>query len=498
MKVFANQISDPKFWNGKTRPAHLEQLGYTRVQTSKIIQKLVNIDIGDNNFVNYVNTLSVRENPEEGTYRWAMQGIEERNYPLVKATIDAAGTTAITDNHRAGYKGGTFYMWFDNNYFFATETITSNHPEIFMLRITGDGVPVGTMYRYEVQLMATAQSELFVPASELEVGSRWVYRYGIVESDESVRGSGVRHGTHFELENSSSTLRKNYEVPGSMIDKGKNNPLEWTFVTDEGKTFTSWLPKLDYDFHVQFERDKANLMLYGKATTIGGIPSMIKGESGNSVKAGMGLYEFMNTGNVKYYNDFNIDNLAKFILDITYNTVGRSQRDIVVTTGEYGLYQAHKALMAKGATYSWGSSDHNFRKNSDGTVTLDEGQMIEYVWINGIKIKFMLDKMKDNTISNTLQHPEGGPVTSYIYDIFDFGMTDDTPNIQRLKVGSYEELYGYIPGMRDPFNPYDNLSSPRLMATSKDGYAVFKQWAGGLHMNNPKKTGRYLPSMYRA
>ena len=118
--------------------------------------------------------------------------------------------------------------------------------------------------------------------------------------------------------------------------------------------------------------------------------------------------------------------------------------------------------------------------------------------INGIKIKFMLDKMKDNTISNTLQHPEGGPVTSYIYDIFDFGMTDGTPNIQRLKVGSYEELYGYIPGMRDPFNPYDNLSSPRLMATSKDGYAVFKQWAGGLHMNNPKKTGRYLPSMYRA
>lgn len=497
MKVFKNQITDPKFWNGKTRESHLANLGYTSVQTSKLIQRLIDLDVGANNFVNYVDSLPTYDLQEEGPYRWAMQGIEERNYPLIKATMDANGNNLVTDADRAGYKGGTFYMWFGDNYFFPTETISSNHPELFMYRITGEPIPIGGMYRYEVQILATANSEIFSPASELEAGSRWVPRFGLVEQEESVRGSGVRHSRHFMLENSSSVLRKNYEVPGNMIDKGKNMPLEWGFIADNGTRFSAWLPKLDFDFHVQFARDKANLMLYGKATTIGDVPSMIKGESGNTVKAGMGLYEFLNTGNVKYYNDFNIDNFAKFILDITYNTVGQNQRDIVVTTGEYGMYQAHKALANKASSYRWLESDHNFKFNSDGTVRLDEGQMIEYTFVNGIKIKFMLDKMKDNTIANTLMHPSGGPLTSYIYDIFDFGTTDGKPNIQKLKVGSYEELYGYIPGMRDPFQPYNNLASPRMMASSKDGYAVFKQWAGGLHMNNPKKTGRYIPTLYR-
>ena len=495
-KIFMNQVDDPKLWGKKTREAHLANLGYSSIQTSKMIERLIDLDIGANNFVNFVDTLPVKELDEEGPYRYAMQGTEERNYPLVSATIDANGVTAVTDAHKAGYKGGVFYMWYDEDYFDATESITSNHPEQFVLRITGDGVRVGMRVRYQVQLLATADSELFVPASEVAAGTKWVGRFGLVEQEESVRGTTVKHASHFQLQNSTSVLRKNYEVPGNMISKGVNRPLEWEFVADNGKRFTAWLPKLDYDFNVQFRRDKANLMLYGKATTIGEVPSLIKGESGNTVKSGLGLYEFMNTGNIKYYNSFSIDNLAKFILDITYNMVGEDKRDIVVSTGEYGAYQFHQALMNKASSYPWLQSGHNF-KTEGNKMILDEGEMVGYNFVNGIKIRLIKDKMKDNTIHNMLMHPSGGPVTSYIYDIYDFGTTDRKPNVQKLKVKDYEELFGYIPGMRDPFQPYNNLSSPRMMASSKDGYAVFKQWAGGIHVSNPKKTGRYIPSIYQ-
>jgi hypothetical protein len=496
MKVFKNQITDPQEWGKKTRDSHLYNAGYSSIQTSKTIERLIDLDIGANNFVNFVESLPSYELNEEGPYRYALQGIEERNYPLIKATIDAAGTTLITDNHKAGYKGGVFYLWYDDDFFSATSSLTSNHPEQFVLRVTGDGVKVGMQVRYQVQLLATSESELFVPASEVVAGSKWVDRFGLVENTESIRGTEVSHASHFMLQNSTSVLRKNYEVPGNMISKGVNHPLEWEFVADNGKRFKTWLPKLDYDFNVQFKRDKANLYLYGKATTIGDTPGLIKGESGNTVKAGLGLYEFMNTGNIKYYNNFSIDNLAKFILDITYNMVSQDKRNIVVSTGEYGAYQFHQALMNKAASYPWLESGHNLKFES-GKVILDEGEMVGYNFVNGIKIRLILDKMKDNPIHNMMLHPSGGPITSYIYDIYDFGTTNGKPNIQKLKIKDYEELFGYIPGMRDPFQPYNNLGSPRMMATSKDGYSVFKQWAGGIHVNNPKKTGRYIPSIYQ-
>ena len=497
MKVLLNQITDPKRWGKMTRESHLANTGFLSVQqVSKTIDNLIDLDIGDNNFVNFVEKLPVFELDEEGPYRYAMAGGEGKNYPLVKATIDAGGTTLVTDAHRAGYRGASFYLWFDGDYFDVTGNLTSRHPEQIVLRISEPGVPVGLQVRYKVQLVDLASSEMFVPAEEVASGTKWIQNWGSVEQELSVRGVQPEHSSHFELQGATSTLRINYEVPGNMINKGVNRPLEWTFKGDNGKTFTAWLPKLEYDFNKQFRQHKAKLMLYGKATTIGNDPSLIKGESGNTVKAGMGLYQFLNNGNTKYYNKFSIDNFSKFIMDITYNTVGRNQRNIVVTTGEYGLYQAHKALSEKASGYGWLQSGHNFKVNGN-TVTLDEGQMMSYVFVNGIKINFVLDAMKDNTDFHTEMHPSGGPISSYIYDIYDFGSTDGKPNVSQIKIKDYQELYGYIAGMRDPFQPYNNLSTPRMMATSKDGYAVFKQWAGGMHVANPKKTGRYIPTMYQ-
>ena len=46
MKVFKNQITDPKNWGKLTTEAHLANLGMTSIQTSKMIERLVDLDSG--------------------------------------------------------------------------------------------------------------------------------------------------------------------------------------------------------------------------------------------------------------------------------------------------------------------------------------------------------------------------------------------------------------------------------------------------------------------
>lgn len=496
VKIFKTQVTDPKAWSHLTREAHLGWTGQNQPVDigNKMIDRLYELNYGADNIVSFIEKLPVMTIPKEGPYRWWLQGTEERNIPLVKATIDAAGSTVVTDTHKAGLAGAIFYMWFSEDYFYATSVIVGSHPEQYSLRCVGEGVQVGMYFRYEVQL-TTNDPTLFVPASEVTAGSRWSEEYGLVEQELSIRGNSVHHASPFAMENTTSVIRKNYEVPGNMINAGENYPLLFKFVSDDGKTFDKWIPKLDWDFMTQFRRDKARLILNGKSTVLSNGNSWMKGESGNTIKAGFGLYEQMNGGNIMYYNEFSIDNLSKFIMDITYNKIPEDKRDIVLSTGTYGAYEFHKALMNKAAGYSWLQSGHNLQV-SGNRVILNEGQMVQYNFINGISFRIVIDPMKDDPIRNKLMHPDGGPVSSRVFDIFDFGTTNGQGNIQRVKVEGAEEFYGYINGMRDAFQPYNNLNTPRQMSSSKDGYAVFKQWIGGTLIKNPLKTGRYIPTAY--
>ena len=105
--------------------------------------------------------------------------------------------------------------------------------------------------------------------------------------------------------------------------------------------------------------------------------------------------------------------------------------------------------------------------------------------------------MKDG-YPNTMRHPDGGLVSSRIYDIFDVGTTNGEANISKVSVKDEEEFFGYVPGLRDPFSPYNKRSEPRMMATSVDGYSVFKGFIGGVKITNPKKTARIIPALIRA
>ena len=70
-KIFRNQISDSKQYGKLVREAHLGWLGMTDIQKVGDIERLIDLDIGANNFVNFVESLPAHELNEEGPYRYA-------------------------------------------------------------------------------------------------------------------------------------------------------------------------------------------------------------------------------------------------------------------------------------------------------------------------------------------------------------------------------------------------------------------------------------------
>ncbi len=494
-KISALQTLDPKHWSGLTRESHLGWLGMQEPEViSKVLNRLYELNVGSDNIVTLINQLPTEYINDDVTYKWALQGSDERSIPLIKATTDKAGATAVTDASQAGLARSTFYMWFPERYFEATSHIVGEKPELYQLRVIEDPIKVGTAWRLTVQLFS-GDDNLFIPAEELNSNTMWSELFGLVEQEGSKRGTTVHHTAPYEMENINSMIRKNYDVYGNMISKGKNKPLAYAFVDQDGKTQTRWIDKLGWDFYVQFERDKARLLTYGKSNKLDDGSFGHTGESGNVLRSGYGLYDQMEYGNILTYNTFALDMLTDFAMDMSYGKLPEDQRTFVLSTGEYGAYQFHKDAVTKASGFTYLRSDHNIR-TMDGRLTLDEGQFMNYVAVNGIKFKLMIDPMKDG-YPNTMRHPNGGLASSYVYDILDVGTTNGNSNISKVSVKDEEEFFGYIPGLRDPFSPYNKRSEPRMMATSVDGYSVYKGFIGGIKITNPKKTARIIPSILR-
>jgi hypothetical protein len=495
-KISALQIVDPKHWSGLTRESHLGWLGMQEPEIiSSVMNRLYELNVGTDNFVSFMNKLPTEYINDDVVYRWFLQGSDERSIPLVIATTDAAGATAVTDAAQVGLNRGIFYMWFTERYFEVTSHIVGNKPELYQLRVIADPVQAGNLWRYQVQLF-TGDDTLWIPAADLARNTMWSELFGMVEQELSKRGNNVHHTAPYQMENVLSMIRKNYDVPGNMISKGKNKPLAFAFIDQNGKTQTRWIDKLGWDFYVQFERDKARLLAYGKSNKLSDGSYGHNGESGNALRSGFGMYEQMEYGNVLAYNTFSLDMLTDFAMDMSYGKIPEDKREFVISTGEYGAYQFHKDAVNKANAITYLQANVNI-KTEGGKLTLDEGQFLNYAAVNGIKFKLTIDPMKDG-YPNTMRHPDGGLASSYIYEIFDVGTTGGISNISKVSVKDEEEFFGYIPGLRDPFSPYNNRTDPRIMATSVDGYSVFKGFIGGVKITNPKKTARIIPSILRS
>jgi len=493
MLISPLQKYEPKDWSGLTTENHLGALFAQEPQfISKVIEQIYKVNLGGDDIVSFLDQFPTEYVQDDVPFKWMLQGADEKNIPLVGAYTDDTLTSAISAGLFGGLGISTFVLVFSERMFFATDVIVGEKPDLYKLRIIKDPEPSGTNWVYTVQLV-TGNDELKVPGADLAAGTRWSKEYSLVEQTLSKRGGEVVHTSPFMMENTLSMIRKQYKVPGNMIRKGLNKPLAFSFVDVDGNTQTRWIHKLDWDFLTQFRRERARLLLYGNSNrkddgSYGNI-----GESGYEIRAGHGLYEQIAPSNIFYYNTFDIDWLTEIAIGLSVGKLPEDSRRFVLSTGEYGMFQFHNAIEAKAT--GWAPNRFMDRITIEGNKMTYKGQFLEYRTVNGITFELMHDPMKDSPIRNKIYHPDGGLLSSREYDLLDFGTSDGDANIKTVMLEGEEEIFKYIPGMRDPYSAYNNLTQPGMTASSVDGYEVHKMFIGGMRIKNPMRCAQIKPNV---
>lgn len=490
MLISPLQKYEPKDWTGLTTENHFGSMfGLEPQLVSSLIENIYKVNLGDD-LLSVLDQFPVEYIDDDRPYEWLLQGADEKNLPLIQAE-DGSGSVITVS---AGINHTRFFLIFPERYFEATDVLVGEKPDLYKVRIVSDPKQRGLEWLYECELV-TGDSNLAIPAADLASGTRWSKDYSLVEQTLSKRGGSVTHTSPFRMSNVLSMIRKQYLVPGNMIRKGQNKPLAFSFQDQNGKVQTTWIGKLDWDFMSQFRREKARLMMFGNSNRAADGTYGNKGDSGFEIRAGAGLRDQIAPSNLFYYNNFDIDWLTEVMINLSVGKLPEDKRRFVLGTGEYGMYQFHKASEDKASNFTPNFTFDRINVDKKSNKMSYIGQFLEYKTVNGITIELMHIPAYDDTVRNKLYHPEGGLAESRRYTIMDFGTAGGESNISKVEMKGDAEIYRYIPGLRDPFNPYNALTSPTMSASSVDGYEVHRAYMGGLRVKNPMRMAEIIPSI---
>jgi hypothetical protein len=488
MRISPFQLTDAVQWSGLTTENHL---GYLGMQNRQLISPIVdsileqNLGLDFDRFMDNFPKFTIESDKE---FEWLMAGPDIKNYPLISVR-DSSGAVPA----KAGINHTRFFMEFPSRMFEPTDAIATDSKEFYQLRII-EARQIGAHCEYEVELI-TGDPSLFVPASELVAGKRYAKLYSPVEQTLSQRGGTVQHNSYFKLRNRCTSIRKNVDVPGNMIDAGQDTPMGTAFmVKDENnkpKMQKTWLSKLDWDFRTQLRREKAYRLAYSQWNQTSQGTYVNKGESGYDLKMGAGLFQQISSSNVHYLNNYTLDQLQDILLSLSVGKLPQDQRKFVIATGERGWIRFHKLVEARGLPFSANNAGN--RITGTGNSLRFGGQFTSLGLLNGIEVELMKLPFLDDPTFNTAVHPDGGLVSSYEMLVMDIGTSNGKPNIEKVVVkGSESDIWGYVSGLRSPFQPSGTQNAPTQIANLKDGYQVGVMSIGGIKVNNPTRIARIL------
>lgn len=493
-----------KDWSGLTTSNNLGYLfGEQPLRVSNFIDTLYKVSLGED-LIARMNSYPVLTIDDDREYEWMLMGADGKNIPLVSVTD--LGGNAFTSASTPGKYGERFYMTFEEKLFFKTHVIVGEKPDLYHLLIVEEPVQVGANFRYTVQLV-TDNAETYIPFAEMSVGSRWSADYSLSTQILSDTGSDISFTSPFLMTNRISMLRKKHTVPGEMIRKGQNEPVQflWQYANKDGKVaaFKTWLNRLDWEFDRKFRLEKARLLMFGKSNKRADGSYGNLADSGYEIKAGLGLREQISPSNVFYYTQFNIETLVDFALSLSVGKLPEDSRNFVIGTGEHGLKMVSRAIERyAGAAAIKTSTDNGLQWNRMNTLSgtskasFTRPQFNMLADINGLRFEFIHIPEYDDPIRNKLYHPDGGLVESYRLTIMDFGTQKGQPNIQLVRVKGQDEVFGYEPGLRDPYSIGGNGRSPKIMAHGVDGYTIHRADWAGVKVHNPLRMGEWIPDLY--
>jgi hypothetical protein len=446
--------------------------------------------------VNFVNRFPVMEvEQENGFYQWHVKGQENKNVPLKDAEmLDGRSVSASTFPVAVGANRERFILVFDEPFFENTNLIKGETDDYRMLvkrSFEADG-----RYKYEVELV-NDDLEIAVPLEYLAIGNRMVKFGDLVPGTLSYEGAQPWFTSAFKLQNRPSMCRMEYKVPGSMIAKGANEPLLFPFKF-RGKVEKVWINHIDMVVKAQTDELEAMNALYGKKNwTPQGQYLNHDDVTKFEIGANSGFFEQIAPGNQHKYNTFDIDHLCEHALDMSIGKIPRGGRHLHILTGERGAIEIHKSIDRKQSTGKW--SVQNTSHVLEAALAISGGpasnlgharpmsygyQMSEYHYYNGVKVTVEIMDFFDDDVLFPARHPDGLGIAES-HRMLVMGLGEDA-GIKRVKVKGRDDVYRYLPGLRDPFSA-GGSGTPSMAVSKVDGYEVICAKWGGLNIEDPTK-----------
>ena len=486
-------------WKGLTKRNHLSAIGQESPQkVSNLMVQLLAWYRG-NTLETFLSKFPTKYFDDDSEYYWDVVGSTKRNIPLVEARkYDGSVVEDKTEMIGAGTE--PFFLVFAEDWFADGEVIFGNLNQVYPFRILGDPRMEGTNAVYKVELMGGNTDG--VPGERLLAGERFSVGFAPVERELSRKVGDIRFSTPVSMRNEWTTIRLQHKASGSMLGKKLLvgiPAVEETESGDKKKTVKGlWMHYVDYVFEQQWQDYKNMAAAWGTSNRNANGEYLNIGKSGEVIRMGDGLFAQLEVANTMYYNNFSIKLIEDALYELCAAKLDWKQRTFVLRTGERGAALFNKAV--RDVVSGW----TNFTLNGDalGVVrrtssplhsnALTAGyQFTEYQAPNGVTLKLEVDPFYDDPVHNKIQHPLGGPASSYRFDIMDIGSMDQ-PNIFFTKIKGQEEIRGYEPGLRNPFTNEVNIN---YMGHDEDSSTIHKMTTFGVCVLDPTRTMSIIPAI---
>lgn len=446
-----------------------------------------------------MNKIPSKEFEDDNEYYWNLAGSNRRNITLLEAR-DEDGVTVEDGMTNIGPNTSPFYLVFPEDWFSDGEVIVGNLNQVYQFRILGPARMEGANAVYKVELMGGNTTGC--PAERLLSGEKFSIEYAPVESSWSRKVGNVRFNSPASMRNEWSTIRIHTEIGGDMLNAKmamgipltKRDPLTGKATS---KVVNMWMHNVDWELEAQFSEAKNNVMAFGTSNRNDNGEYMNFGKSGQQIKTGSGLFEQMEVANTTYYNVFSLKLLETALYNLSVSKLGMSERYFLIKTGEMGAKQFHKEVLKEVSGWTQFVLDNSSTKVVSRTQSrlhsnaLKAGfQFTEYEAPNGVRVKIDVDPFYDDNVRNKIEHPDGGVMMSYRYDIMDIGSMDQ-PNIFKCKIKGQTEIRGVKWGFRDPFTGRQGNMN---MGHTEDSASIHKFAQLGICVLDPTRTLSIIPA----
>lgn len=412
-------------------------------------------------------------------WEWDMKGATTR--PLV-----AVERVEPTSNTTPGKFKVVFKLKLDEDWYIPGDILNpGTSDKKWQVRIQTQPIRHGQGFVYEVRGMSDDPA-WFLPEKYLAAGQQWAKLYSQYEEGTEQSGS-TQYSLPIGMQNRMSRFRKQYMVTGDAASE----VLAVKIPDSKGRMHDSWVKYAEVEYWEQWYREMERGYWYSRST------DTVLGNTGRPVYSGPGVQEQLEDSHQHFYSVLTARLIEEYLMDIFYSRIkpGKGRR-IKGFTGEYGMIQFHRAIMA------WQKEkgfiqvvDNVFTTKENGdlnTNSLGAGfQYVKYRMANGAELELVHNPLYDDREINFEIDPVTGyPMESQRITFLDFkGQGEGGDNIKLVNKENSFKL-GYVHGLHNPFGP----TNMKAMAHSGDYYEMHVQKQCGVHIEDVSRCGELILS----